>query len=113
MTVAQQTYLPRYIHNGYLWIGLKMGLPALILYLGIFLLFAVQSFGTYRRAHDWQDRAVALCCVLASAGLLAVNLAQRSFVTTSAAASIALMWGLTETTRLRLGGIRAGISESD
>jgi O-antigen ligase len=57
-----------YIHNSYLWIGVKTGLIGLALFLAIIVLPLVRGIGALRRMEEGQERA----CVL---GLIAALIA--------------------------------------
>jgi len=101
-SIQRHPYLVRYVHNGYVSIALKMGIPVLCLYLGIFVLFVAQSLRVFRKADEWQDRAVASAITLSCVGLLITDMIHPAFLSTSGAATIGLLWGLGEVMRLRL-----------
>jgi O-antigen ligase len=106
-SIQRHPYLVRYVHNGYVSMALKMGIPTLCLYLAISVLFVVQSLRALRRATEWQDRALASAVILSCLGLLIAGMIHPAFLATGGAASIGLLWGMGE--RLRLELAREGI----
>lgn len=65
----QTEFLPYFIHNGYAWIGLKMGIPALLVLLVLLLQVILVSIRNYRTLPARYAKGVAVGLVLCFTGI--------------------------------------------
>jgi len=49
-----------YVHNSYVWVALKLGLPALAVFLALLVAVVSSAYGGYRRTTDRRDRRLML-----------------------------------------------------
>jgi hypothetical protein len=61
--------LPRFIHNGYAWISLKMGMPMLFVLLSMLARVAWVGYGNFRRLGDRYAKGIAIGLLLSFTGL--------------------------------------------
>jgi O-antigen ligase len=71
----------KFIHNGYLFIAFKLGLPLLLLFYGWYLWYLGKSYGLARRADEPFDRILALSVVGSLFALLLINVTSSIFET--------------------------------
>jgi len=85
----------RFIHNSYLSIAVKMGLPALISYLCFCVAFLVSSWQLYRNLSERYLKAIVLAVLAGFVGLLQWSILHQHFVETESTSVVGLMVGLT------------------
>lgn len=84
----------RFIHNSYLSIAVKMGLPALACFLWFCLALIVCSLQLYRALSEGQLKAIALAVPAGFVGLMLWSVFHQHFVQTESTTIIGLMAGL-------------------
>lgn len=84
----------RFIHNSYLSIAVKMGLPALACFLWFCLALLICSVQLYRALSEGQLKAIALAVPAGFAGLMFWSVFHQHFVQTESTTIIGLMAGL-------------------
>jgi O-antigen ligase len=84
----------RFLHNSYLSIAVKMGLPALACFLWFCVALVVNSALLYRHQSEGQSRAIALAVLASVVGLMEWSFFHQHFVQTESTAIIGLMAGL-------------------
>jgi len=84
----------RFIHNSYLSIAVKMGLPALACFLWFCVALIISSWRLYRMLSERQLRAIALAVPAGLVGLMFWSVFHQHFVQTESTAIIGLMAGL-------------------
>jgi len=85
-----------FVHNGYLWIQLKMGLLGSLAFAWLSLRFLRQGWRGWSHAQDPLLQAVVLGSMVTYLGLLAINFITPYFMQNWSVAVIGLMVGLTE-----------------
>jgi O-antigen ligase len=85
----------RFLHNSYLSIAVKMGLPALACFLWFCAALVVGSWQLYRNLSDGQPRAIALAVSAGFVGLMFWSFFHQHFIQTEGTAVVGLMAGLT------------------
>lgn len=88
--------LTRYIHNGYLWIALKMGLLGLFTFLWFYMKFLIRGFVHWKSIKDEFLRSSILGFTLSGLGILLANIVNPMFMQWFSIVVIAVMTGLTE-----------------
>jgi len=86
----------RYIHNGYLWIILKMGLIGFLPFLWFYLRFLLRGFSSWKKIEDAILRSAVTGFMLSGIGILLVVIVNPMFMEWKAIVMIATMIGLTE-----------------
>jgi len=86
--------LPRYIHNTYVWIALKAGLPALALFLWVCYLFVKDCWRAYQGSTGTRWSSWHLSVMLAFLAMMIVNLVSPTFMTPAGATYAATLMGL-------------------
>ncbi len=96
----------RFLHNSYLSIAVKMGLPALACLLWFCVSLVVNSALLYRHLSEGQSRAIALAVLATVVGLLEWSFFHQHFVQTESTAIVGLMAGLAASLYHGVGGQR-------
>lgn len=96
--------LRHFLHNAYLALWIKTGLPGLLAFLWLSALFVARGVRRGRRVQDRPQRAVVLGSVAAFVGLLLSNLVAPSFVQPGSLAVFGLILGLNEVILASEGG---------
>jgi O-antigen ligase len=84
----------RFIHNSYLSIAVKMGLPALAIFLWFCAALVFNSALLYRNLPDGQLKAIALAVLASFLGLMLWSAFHQHFVQTEGTAIVGLVAGL-------------------
>jgi O-antigen/teichoic acid export membrane protein len=84
----------RFVHNSFLMIAVKMGLPSLLLFLWFSVAFLVGSWKIFRRMNDALDRSVILAIASAFVGLLFWSIFHSHLMEAESTTVIGLMVGL-------------------
>ena len=82
---------PGWVHNGYLWIAMKMGVPALVLLLMILVGTPLRALRSIRRIPDANTAGLVLGCALALVQLLAASFVEPVLMDTAGVPTIAVM----------------------
>jgi O-antigen ligase len=90
----QITLFTRYVHNSYLSIAVKMGVPALLVLAWFCLAFLVGSWKIYREASTPESRGIVLGILASFAGLLAWSYYHAHLIKAESTPVIGLMTGL-------------------
>lgn len=90
--------LTTYVHNAYIWLWLKTGLPGLVAFLWLAVRFVARGLRHWRDVRDESLRALPLAFALAFLGLMASNLVAPIFVQDWSLAVFPLILGLNEVT---------------
>lgn len=90
-TISRYT---RFLHNSYLYIAVKMGLPALACFLWFYIALAVKSGQLYKYLSDGPTKGVVLAVLTGFLGLLLWAVFHEHFMKAESAAIIGLMAGL-------------------
>lgn len=86
--------LTRFVHNGYFYIAVKMGLVAIAVFLWFCLAFLVSGAAAYFGAPDGPARLVVLAVVCSFAGLLEWATFQPHFMFSASMTTVGLMAGI-------------------
>jgi O-antigen/teichoic acid export membrane protein len=84
----------RFLHNSYLSIAMKMGVPALVCFLWFCAAFLVSGWQLYRNLSGGYLRAVVLSLLAGFAGLLLWSLLHQHFIQAESTLIVGLMVGL-------------------
>ena len=95
-SLAKGTYtrFTRYVHSSYVYIAVKMGLPALLFFLTFCAVFLVKSWQLFRALSDGPPKDIVLAIVAGFMGLLVWTTIYSDFVKTSSVAVVGLMVGM-------------------
>jgi len=96
--------LTRFLHNSYLFIAVKMGLPALACFLWFCAALVVKSGQLYRNLSEGQSRGIVLAVLASFVGLMLWSVLHQHFVQTESTAIVGLMAGLAASLRRRSDG---------
>jgi O-antigen ligase len=94
LAAGEISRLTRFLHNSYLYIAVKMGLPGLASFLWFYIALVVRSRQLYQRLSEGQSRAVALGVFAGSVGLMPWSVFHQHFVQVESTAIVGLMAGL-------------------
>ena len=86
----------RYIHNGYLFIALKMGLQGLCLFLIICMVYLYRTLRLIWRMRGQPDQIIATTAFLYFGGLMIASLVRPNFSNGKTVLFIGVVWGITE-----------------
>ncbi len=84
----------RFLHNSYLFIAVKMGLPGLACFIWFCVALVINSGRLYRTLSEGQLRAIALALLAGSVGLMQWSFFHQHFVQEESTAIVGLMAGL-------------------
>jgi O-antigen ligase len=84
----------RFIHNSYLYIAVKMGLPALACFLWFCVALMINSVLLYTHLSEGQYKAITLAVLAGFVGLMVWSVFHQHFVQTESTAIVGLMAGL-------------------
>jgi O-antigen ligase len=84
----------RFLHNSYLYLGVKMGLPGLLAFCAFALAFLATGWRQYRRLHDEHLRLIVLALLAGFVGLLSWSFTQSHLLQTESTAVVGLIAGL-------------------
>lgn len=83
-----------YIHNGFLYIALKAGIPALLAYLWLAVSFLFLAYRTFKRTADPYLKGVSIGVIAAALGEFASSLFTEKVINYKVAAFLAILMGL-------------------
>ena len=86
----------QYIHNGYLWILLKMGLIGFLPFLWFYIYFLYRGFSNWKKIEDVFLKSAVIGFTLSGAGILLAVIVNPMFMQWFSIVVIASMIGLTE-----------------
>jgi O-antigen ligase len=92
----------KFIHNGYLFIAFKLGLPLLLLFYGWYLWYLGKSYGIARQAKEPFDRILALSVVGSLFALLLINLTSSIFETRDGFVVVSMLIAVSSVVEQRL-----------
>ncbi len=84
----------RYIHSSYLWIPVKMGIPAFVIFLWFCITFLIAGWQLIGRLSDPQMKGIVLAIVTGFAGLLVWTVFHQHLVMNRSSSAVAFMAGL-------------------
>jgi len=85
-----------FIHNGYYWILVKMGLIGLVPFLGFYFGFIIHGFKNWKRIQDPYMRALLTGFALSGAGGVLINITVPLFMTWFSVGVLSTIAGLSE-----------------
>jgi len=85
-----------YIHNGYLWIMLNMGLTGLLIYLWLYFCFLIDAFKYWKKIKDDFLKSAIIGFMLSGIGILFTSFVNPMFMKWYSIVVIATMMGLSE-----------------
>jgi O-antigen ligase len=88
------TRFTRFIHNGYLYIAVKLGIPAFICFLWFCMAFSIIGWILFRRLAKGQYKGMVLAILAGFIGLLLWSIYHQHFMMTESTAIIGLVAGL-------------------
>jgi hypothetical protein len=94
LAAGEISSLTRFVHNSYLSIAVKMGLPALACFLWFCVSLVVNSGQLFKNLSDEQLRAIALAVLAGFVGLMLWSIFHQHFIQTESTAIVGLMAGL-------------------
>ncbi len=94
LAAGEISSLTRFVHNSYLSIAIKMGLPALASLLWFCAALVVSSALLYKNESAGQPRAIALAVLAGFVGLMLWSIFHQHFIQTESTAIVGLMAGL-------------------
>jgi hypothetical protein len=94
LAAGELSRFARFLHNSYLSIAVKMGLPALACFLWFCAALLVNSALLYRHLSEGQSRAIALAVLAGFVGLMEWSVFHQHFVQAESTAIVGLMAGL-------------------
>jgi len=86
--------LTRFVHNSYLYMTVKMGLPTTAMFLWFYVAFVVSGVLAYLGGSDGSAKAVVLAVVCSFAGLLVWAMFEAHFMQPGSMATLGLMAGV-------------------
>src|SRR5262249_22526932 len=89
-----QSSLTRFVHNGYLYLAVKLGLVAFVSFLIFCATLLVDGIRIYLRLPGGVERLTALAAVCSFAGLLEWGWFEPQFMLSAGMAAVGLMVGL-------------------
>ena len=94
LAAGEVSRFTRYIHNSYLAIAVKMGLPALVTFLWFCTAYAVCGWQLYRNLADRQLKGLVLALTTSLLGLMAWAVLHSHFMEAESTSVVGLMAGL-------------------
>jgi O-antigen ligase len=88
--------LTKYIHNGYFWILLNVGLVGLLPLMWFFIRFIIRGFGYWSKIKDTDMNALLAGFTLSGLGILLVNIVSPMFLQWYSIVVISVSFGLGE-----------------
>jgi O-antigen ligase len=100
-SLANGTYtrFTRYVHSSYVYIAVKMGLPALIFFLTFCAVFLAKSWQLFGALPDGLPKDIVLAVITGFIGLLVWTTIHSDFMKTSSVAVVGLVVGLVASIR--------------
>ncbi|MBI4300257.1 MAG: O-antigen ligase family protein, partial [Chloroflexi bacterium] len=89
----------RFVHNSYLYIGTKMGIPGIVLFVLFSLAFLGRGWQVWRRTSDSQMKLVVLGMLAGFVGILAWSASQSHLLQTESTVVIGLIVGTVASVR--------------
>ena len=86
--------LNRFVHNSFLYIGVKTGLLGLAVFLWFCLAFIANALRLFRRTSDNHERGLVLAALVTFVGVLSWSLTEANFMQTGSTAIVGLMVGI-------------------
>ncbi len=99
----------RYVHSSYLWIPVKMGIPAFVIFIWFCIAFLIAGWQLMNKLPDQQMKGVVLAIVTGFAGLLVWTVFHQHLVMNRSSTAVAFMAGLVASI-YSLGNKENGIS---
>jgi hypothetical protein len=84
----------RYVHSSYLWIAVKMGIPAFVIFLWFCAAFLVAGWRLMSRLPDKEVKGIVLAVVTGFAGLFVWSVFHQHLVMNRSSTGVAFMAGL-------------------
>ncbi len=94
LVAGEVSRFTRYLHSSYLWIPVKMGIPAFIIFLWFCAAFLVAGWRLMRMLPDSQMKGIVLAVVTGFAGLLVWTVFHQHLVMNRSSTAVAFMAGL-------------------
>ena len=92
----------RFIHNAYLYIGVKMGIPAILVFVWLCVAFLIEGWRTYVKVRPGFWQPVILAMLVSFAGLMFWSNTQPNFMVTEGTLFVGVVLGLVAVCR-RMG----------
>ncbi len=94
LAAGEVSRFTRYVHNSYLSITVKMGIPSILVYLWFCLAFLWCGWRTFRNLRDLEYKGIALGIIAGFVGMLAWSYYHAHFIKVEATPVVGLMAGL-------------------